>query len=266
MSKFLFSLLLVFFLVSFKADSFDSSLSGLFANPDPTQQNTFYNCGDNTCTLQSCPEPLVFLPGATGCDYPINEISSTASCPNPNGLFINADRPSTFYNCVGGVGILQSCPWPLIFNQNIGGCDVDNRIGNGCPRTARRVSQSTVMRDYYDCTKYFYSSFNIKTLGSCPKGMVFMSDAGNNVCVDRSSMDGCHSFCDENPTAFYSDGDNQLITAGFDCLVGNLYQPYPLDVTSGKTFLDCTVGSPVLSYCCGDYHFDFNSSSCVSDI
>ena len=85
--------------------------SEFYANPDPTQCNTFYQCIKGVAFLQHCPWPLVFHADVNGCDKPLPGecISPNPFCPN-DGIQPIPDDCSKFFLCSWGVAKLMICP------------------------------------------------------------------------------------------------------------------------------------------------------------
>ena len=106
----------------------------------PTSCSLYYQCIEDVPFLVSCPRGLYFSEQIQTCDYSSNvncDIFSTPrpspptpNCQNiPDNIFLPSQNScSLYYQCIGNVPYLVSCPRGLYFNEQIQTCDYPSNV------------------------------------------------------------------------------------------------------------------------------------------
>ena len=112
-----------------KSSNFVCPSDGLFANPNFSKCNTFYNCGNGKATLQKCPWPLVFHSSVNGCDKPTDSdcIKPNVVCPS-DGIQPNPAEQTSFFLCDHGVATLMQCADGLRYDKVLQTCNWANQV------------------------------------------------------------------------------------------------------------------------------------------
>ncbi|XP_067824917.1 chitin-binding domain protein cbd-1-like isoform X3 [Heptranchias perlo] len=94
---------------------------------DPLDRSGFYQCVFGQTFHLSCPDQLVFNPGAGMCDWPENvpiqgTFNSTFCKEKVDGNYANPINPSTFYQCSAGMAHHVACQTSLVYDEIANAC------------------------------------------------------------------------------------------------------------------------------------------------
>nr|XP_015910316.2 uncharacterized protein LOC107441530 [Parasteatoda tepidariorum] len=97
-------------------------------------------------------------------------------CPKDNGMFPNDNDCSTFYNCIDGQAILQSCAPGLLFDKEKKMCNFPNqaKCSNMCQ------GPNGMFPSPHRCDEYVLCNNNKPKVVRCKKGLYF--DPNLQVC------------------------------------------------------------------------------------
>lgn len=174
--------------------------------PSPDSCSEYYQCIDGVAYLLSCPRGLNFSDLRQSCDLPSNancpltpptttETPSTTpsppTTPDPSVSCINVTNLSfiasptscsLYYQCIGDVPFLVSCPRGLHFNELIQTCDLPANVNceiNSTPRPpppspdCENQPDNTFLPSPNSCSLYYQCIGDVGFLVSCPRGLYF---------------------------------------------------------------------------------------------
>ncbi|CAB3236331.1 unnamed protein product [Arctia plantaginis] len=269
--------------------------------PHETDCSRFYQCDHGRKVLQSCAAGTLFDSVSRRCTWPWAARCHIASPPStttttttqapflPNGcpsdfnvhlLLPHGTDCSKYYQCSNGEKIARSCGPGMLFDNNLGRCNLeqyaecaDGATTSTAAPTTTTASPTTPVQQFlpngcpadhnihlllpheYDCAKYYSCSNGQKTEMSCAPGTLF--DFERQIC-NFPIFVTCHTSTTQTPST--STPGTDFLPNGCPANV-HIHYLLPHDSDCAK-FYQCDHGQKVERSCAAGTWFDYNLQVC----